>query len=104
MARNCNEAATAPLNLGGHMRARMCIALLATIAFLLLTAPFARAADPLIAAAGDIACQAPPETDEWCQQQATSDLLVGRPLSAVLALGDTQYEDGALPYFWQFFD
>ena len=79
------------------MRARMCLALLAAIAFSLLSASFARAADPLIAAAGDISCQAQPETDEWCQQQATSDLLVGRPLSAVLTLGDNQYENGTLP-------
>jgi acid phosphatase type 7 len=104
MSGNCAEAATAAPNLGGHMRARMCIALLATTTFLLLAAPFARAADPLIAAAGDISCQALPETDEWCQQQATSDLLVGRPLSALLVLGDSQYEDGSLPYFWQFYD
>ena len=104
MSSDCDAAATTTPNLGGLMRARICFALLAAIAFSLLSASFARAADPLIAAAGDISCQAQPETDEWCQQQATSDLLAGRPLSAVLTLGDTQYEDGSLPFFWQFYD
>jgi Calcineurin-like phosphoesterase len=33
-----------------------------------------------------------------------SDLLVGRPLTAFLALGDTQYEDGTLATFQQFYD
>ena len=50
------------------------------------------ARDPVIAAAGDIAC-APgdPVTDVTCHQQATSDLLVSAPLAAVLPLEDIQY-------------
>jgi len=55
-------------------------------------------ADPVIAAAGDIACDpADPGynggagTDTRCRQRATSDLLVGAGLAAVLPLGDIQY-------------
>jgi acid phosphatase type 7 len=55
-----------------------------------------------VAAAGDIACDpADPNFAEGfgsaaeCQQQATSDLLVGAGYAAVLVLGDIQYEFGA---------
>ncbi len=62
--------------------------------------------DPVIAAAGDIACE-PADlnynngtgTVLGCRMKATSDLLVGANLSAVLLLGDNQYEDGALVKF-----
>ena len=54
--------------------------------------------DPVIAAAGDIACDpndpdfgAPPGTGANCRDMETSDLLVGAGLDAVLALGDIQY-------------
>lgn len=58
----------------------------------------AGAADPVIAAAGDIAC-APTDpgynggngTATRCRQRATSNLLVGAGLAAVLPLGDIQY-------------
>lgn len=57
------------------------------------------APDPVIAAAGDIACSPnDPDfaggagTSAVCRQRATSDLLVGTGLSAVLALGDIQYD------------
>src|SRR5215208_6813704 len=57
------------------------------------------AADPVIAAAGDIAC-GPSDpgynggrgTARRCRQRATSDLLVGAGLAAVLPLGDIQYD------------
>ena len=56
------------------------------------------AADPVIAAAGDIACDPTDPgynggagTADRCQQRATSNLLVGTGLSAVLPLGDIQY-------------
>jgi acid phosphatase type 7 len=59
----------------------------------------AAAADPVIMAAGDIACDpADPGynggagTADRCHQQATSDLVVGTPLDAVLPLGDIQYD------------
>ncbi len=59
---------------------------------------------PLIAAAGDIACASSNPrynngvgTDDSCQQFQTSNLLLGRDLSAVLPLGDLQYdENGSL--------
>jgi acid phosphatase type 7 len=57
------------------------------------------AADPVIMAAGDIACD---PTDpgynggagsaDRCHQLATSDLLLSTPLDAVLPLGDIQYD------------
>ena len=56
-------------------------------------------ADPVIAAAGDIACDPTDPgynggsgTSDRCRQRATSDLLVGAGLSAVLPLGDIQYD------------
>jgi hypothetical protein len=57
--------------------------------------------DPVIAAAGDIACDpANPNVDgshpNSCQQVAVSDLLVGGGLAAVLPLGDNQYFCGSL--------
>jgi len=63
-------------------------------------------ADPVIAAAGDIACDPADESfnggagaTNACRMKATSDLMVEMNLAAVLALGDTQYGDGALPKF-----
>jgi hypothetical protein len=56
--------------------------------------------DPLIAAAGDIACEPTGVvTPTTCQQQATSDLLLSAPLTAVLTLGDEQYVEGRLKSF-----
>jgi hypothetical protein len=55
-----------------------------------------------IAAAGDIACQpGQAVTGSQCRMEATSDLLFRRGLVAVVALGDNQYEDGALWRFWR---
>ncbi len=62
-----------------------------------------RPPDPVIAAAGDIACDPNDEHFNdgqgragYCRQKATSDLLAGRRLAAVLPLGDNQYRDGRL--------
>jgi hypothetical protein len=53
--------------------------------------------DPMIAAAGDIACPAGySEYPELCAQRYTSDLLVEQGLAAVLPLGDSQYNQGSL--------
>lgn len=69
------------------------------------------AADPVIAAAGDIACDpgdpnynAGSGTATACRMKATSDLLVAVPPDAVLVLGDDQYEDGALAKFQASYD
>ena len=66
----------------------------------------AAAADPVIAAAGDIACSASAQyyngglgTSTRCRQKYTSDLLVNAGLSAVLTLGDNQYDTGSLSGF-----
>jgi acid phosphatase type 7 len=65
--------------------------------------PTAAAADPVIAAAGDIACDPKDPgynggagTSTRCRQRATSDLLVGAGLSAVLPLGDIQYNSASI--------
>ncbi len=64
--------------------------------------PSASAADPVIAAAGDIACSPQDPafnggagTQNKCAQTATSSLLIGGGYSAVLDLGDTQYLCGS---------
>src|SRR4051812_4990029 len=67
--------------------------------------------DPVIAAAGDIACN-PLDTEfnggfgiaTACRQRATSDLLVGGGLAAVLPLGDEQYDDATLAEFRAAYD
>ncbi len=68
----------------------------------LAPAPAARAADPIVAAAGNIACDpaspyynAGAGTAVRCRQKDTSDLL-STGAAAVLALGDNQYGAGAL--------
>jgi acid phosphatase type 7 len=68
-----------------------------------LCASPAAAQDPVIAAAGDNACDPDDPnmnggagTDAGCRQRATSDLLVGAPLAAVLPLGDIQYNSASL--------
>ena len=62
----------------------------------------AAAQDPVIAAAGDIACDHDDSnynkgagSPGFCRQRATSDLLVGAGLAAVLPLGDIQYDSAA---------
>jgi acid phosphatase type 7 len=62
-----------------------------------------RGGDPVIAAAGDIACDPGNErfavglgTANACHMLQTSDLMMKMDLSAILPLGDTQYEDGTL--------
>jgi calcineurin-like phosphoesterase family protein/cadherin domain-containing protein len=63
----------------------------------------AAATDPIIAAAGDIACTPGSSiTSTKCHQSATSDLLSGA--TAVLTLGDNQYEDGTLAQYQGSFD
>src|SRR4051794_4730446 len=86
------------------MRARVHLSLLVVAAALSGAAPVARAADPVIAAAGDVAC-GPAETGVFpCRQGATSDLMVPMNPAAVLALGDLQYDQGSLADFKSFYD
>jgi acid phosphatase type 7 len=55
--------------------------------------------DPVLAAAGDIACHpSKPVTATTCHHQATSDLL-GGDVTAVQTLGDNQYDSGTLDEF-----
>ena len=67
--------------------------------------------DPVIAAAGDIACDPASSsfrsgagTSSRCRQKHTSDLLVNAGLAAVLALGDIQYECAADSAFARAYD
>ena len=67
--------------------------------------------DPVVAAAGDIACDpASPNfnggagTADVCRQRYTSDLLVNAGLAAVLALGDNQYHCGSYEAFLRSYD
>jgi uncharacterized repeat protein (TIGR01451 family) len=74
-------------------------------------APAASAADPVIAAAGDIACS-PSDGDfnsgngtaTRCRQKYTSNLLVNAGLATVLTLGDNQYNSGSLSNFQASYD
>lgn len=57
--------------------------------------------DPVVAAAGDIACARGTPTVTGCHQAATADLLNGADV--VLALGDLQYNAGALSAFQTYY-
>lgn len=61
----------------------------------------------VIGAAGDIACPADPNGSappDSCQYDDTSDLIFRTGLTAVLALGDNQYDTGALSAYQRYFD
>jgi hypothetical protein len=61
--------------------------------------------DPVVAAAGDIACRpGDPVTPTSCRQEATSDLLVDLDPTGVLALGDLQYERALRANFLRTYD
>jgi hypothetical protein len=60
-------------------------------------------ADPIVAAAGDIACLSSIPTGMECHQQATSDLLVAMNPAAVFDLGDNQYQKGALTAYQTYY-
>ena len=82
------------------------VAVLASLLSRGTTRPVSAATDPVIAIAGDIACD-PMDADfngglgrnGRCQQLATSDLLVSRPFDAVLTAGDNQYVDATKAKF-----
>jgi acid phosphatase type 7 len=69
------------------------------------------ASDPIIAAAGDIACD--PSSSSFnggngsvtsCHQKSTSDILVNGNFAAVLPLGDVQYQCGGYQAFLESYD
>jgi hypothetical protein len=73
------------------------------------TAPVAAHDDPVIAAAGDIACDpADPSFNSGstiaCRQQATANILKAEGLDAVLELGDFQYDCGGYAAAMQSYD
>jgi Calcineurin-like phosphoesterase len=75
------------------------------------TSSEASAADPVLYAAGDVACgttnpnyNGGTGTVAACRQQATADLMVAGAFSAVLALGDLQYDGASLSDFQQSYD
>ena len=53
-------------------------------------------ADPVVVAAGDIVCGAGTSATAPCQHAATAALVGSLAPSAVLVLGDNQYERGTL--------
>jgi hypothetical protein len=69
-------------------------------------ATVADGADPVIAAAGDIACDSAASASPGrCQEAATASLIAAGPkVSAVLPLGDLQYECGDYPNLLRFYD
>jgi hypothetical protein len=67
--------------------------------------------DPVVAAAGDVACDTTSPlfngglgTAASCRQKYTSDLVTSAPLAGVLALGDNQYENGTLSKYLGSYD
>jgi calcineurin-like phosphoesterase family protein len=76
-----------------------------------LTAALATSSDPVLAAAGDIACDPSSSsynggagTSNACRQRSVSDLLTAMNPDAVVALGDNQYYCGGLSAFQQVYD
>ena len=63
--------------------------------------------DPVVAAAGDIACDPRSRflgTLRSCRDRQTADVLADTDLAALLTLGDNQYEDGRLEAFRAVYD
>ena len=82
------------------------LGLLPALAWLAFASAPAHAQDPVVTAAGDIACSA--EYSEFnggegsateCRQHHVSDLVLARNPTAVFALGDLQYNAGTLTEF-----
>lgn len=100
MGKVLHELAGTRLRMRWHVRMAVAGAAIAVIAAV-FTSSGVQADDPVIGAAGDIAC-APTSnivTARSCQQKATSDLLVAAKPTAVLTLGDEQYDEGRIGGF-----
>ena len=89
---------------------RSCVSLLIAAA-VLGAMPMRASADPVVAAAGDIACDPADAsfngglgTASLCHEKSTSDLLVAGAFDAVLPLGDNQYESATLSNFQASYD
>jgi hypothetical protein len=68
-------------------------------------APSRGTSDPMIAAAGDIACKNPPGNNhQACQYDDVAALVAQRDYTRLLALGDDQYEYGRLKDFRENYD
>jgi acid phosphatase type 7 len=82
------------------------LALYLVVVALLSTQPTRiHAAEVLIAAAGDIACDPDaPVASGTCRDSATADLIMSRSPAVVLALGDTQYATGSLTDYRRAYD
>ncbi|MDQ4143845.1 MAG: metallophosphoesterase [Actinomycetota bacterium] len=80
--------------------------LVALVLALSLMAPApAWAGDPVIMAAGDIACPpAAEKTPTACHHKETSDILVAADPNKVLTMGDNQYQSGKLWAFRRSYD
>ena len=75
------------------------VAVVAFLAWLVPISP-AQASDPVLAAAGDIACPAGSTTDAGdCQQASTAALISAHSPTAIAVLGDEQYVNGTLAEF-----
>ncbi len=97
-------------------RSASCVAAVAALVLATLVLPQRDAsagvvADPVIAAAGDIACDPTSGafngglgTASACRQMYTADLLEANAYQDVLALGDTQYECGGTSEYAQSYD
>jgi PKD repeat protein len=89
---------------------RLCLIAAALAALALPIGARAAVADPVVMAAGDIACGSPGSTTPGlCSQAYTANLLLSQKhssegLAAVLPLGDNQYPSGALSDFLSYFD
>ena len=86
---------------------RLALTLLMAAAAVWLSAAPAHAADPVIAAAGDISCtnsHSDCPADPWGHQMQTSDLVTTGEYSRVLLLGDNQYNSGSLSDYQNFYD
>jgi calcineurin-like phosphoesterase family protein len=82
------------VGIGAVHRALVVAVVIAVVGGLVTTA--AGAADPVIYAAGDIACKpGDPSTATKCHQTKTSDIILGGA-SKALALGDLQYDSASL--------
>ncbi|HEV8153226.1 MAG TPA: hypothetical protein VGP78_09845, partial [Solirubrobacteraceae bacterium] len=89
----------------GSLVRRLALALVLALPVLAAGATVARAADPVIMAAGDIACDnGGTATPGDCSQLYTSNLAITQKnspegLAALLAIGDLQYENASLTEF-----